>query len=194
MKELEQAAKDLNSPIKDKREAAQKKLDKESVKRRGSRKDLERLQRIYWRTPPTRTSVRQKKKVDEARRTPESGPEEHTKASAQKELDEAVKSQQSRQGQAKAAPKNKLDKTVGEDKRRNGAAPEHPNSPDKKTRKLPQKKLQEMKDKMKDGVTGNQQPEKNNKPLTEEQKKELQEAAKNLNSPDEKKRKDAQAR
>jgi hypothetical protein len=199
MKKLEEAAKDLNSPDAKKREDAQKALDKAIGE--DKRKELEQLQKDINSPDKDKQAAARKKLDDLKKQMKQPGKGEDKKggkpdAQQQKEIADALKALQSGDKDKQEQARDKLDKMVGEQNRKDAEQLMNDlKSDDPKKREDAQKKLEDIKKQMegkdkKDGKDKGGEPKP--KEPSPEELKDLVEKAKDLNSPDDKKRKAAE--
>lgn len=111
----------------------------------------------------------------------------------QKEMEKAVQNLDSKDPKEKKDAQDKLDQAVGKENREKiEQMKKDLQSDDKAKRDAAKQKLEEMKKEAQKNAGGGQQQPKEPKELTEQEKKELLDAAKNLDSKDPKEKKDAQ--
>lgn len=185
-KEAEQAIKDLESKDDKTKKDAQEKLDKAIGK--GNREQIEQAQKDL-KSDDKATQDAAKQKLENMKKDINGGqkPKELTEQE-KKELLDAAKDLDSKNPQTKKDAQDKLDKAMGKENREKLEQMQKDlKSDDKATREAAEQKLEEMaKDAQKNA--GGQKP----KELTEQEKKELLDAAKNLDSKDPKEKKEAQ--
>jgi len=196
IKELQDAANNLNSSDPNKRKAAQDKLDRAIGE--DKRKELEQLSKdLQSDDKSTRDAAQQKLEDIKKQMGGGKGGDTDKKNGAKpdekqmKELQDAANNLNSPDPDKKKAAQDKLDRAIGEGKRKEmEQLAKDLQSDDKSTRDAAQQKLEDIKKQM-GGGKGNTD-KKDGAKLDEKQMKELQEAAKDLNSPDPNKRKAAQ--
>ncbi len=202
LKNLQEAAKNLNSPDAKKREKAQKTLDKALGE--DNRKELEQLQKDL-NSPDKGKQAAAQKKLDEMKKQMENaskGKGQDKKDGGQldekqqKELADALKDLQSDDKNKQEQARDKLDKMVGKQNRKDAEQMMNDlKSDDKEKREAAQKKLDEMKKQMEDQDkkrTADKGGEPKPKEPSPQELKDLVEKAKDLNSPNDRTRKAAE--
>jgi hypothetical protein len=188
-KEMEQAVKDLESKDEKTKQAAQEKLDKAVGKE--NREQIEQMQKDLQSDDKAKREAA-KQKLDEMAKNAQKGGEQQPKELTEqekKDLIDAAKKLDSKDPQEKKAAQEKLDKAMGQENREKLEQMQKDlKSEDKGTREAAEKKVQEMAKQAQQGKQDTaQKPE-----LTEEQKKELADAAQKLNSKDDAERQAAE--
>jgi hypothetical protein len=194
LKELEDAAKDLNNPDPKKKEEAQKKLDKAIGEEK--RKELEQLAKDLQ-SPDKAKQEEAKKKLEKMKQQMKDG-QEPTKGDTpkpdeqqMKEIADAMKDLESGDPKKQDEARKKLDKMVGEGARKEAEQlMKDLKSDDKEKREAAQKKLDDLKKQI-DKIKKDTPNEKGKEPSPEEIA-DLMKKAQDLNSPDEKKRQQAE--
>lgn len=193
-KEMEQAVKDLDSKDPKTKQAAREKLDKAVGKE--NREQIEQAQKDLKSDDKAKQDAAKQKLEDMAKKgqgqpgdkTDAPKPKELTEEQ-KKELTEAAKNLDSKDEKTKKDAQDKLDKAIGKENREQVEQMQKDlKSDNKETREAAEKKLQEMAKQAQQGKDDTaKKPE-----MTEEQKKELADAAGKLNSKDEAERKAAE--
>ena len=192
-KELEEAAKNLTSPDKNKQQDARDKLDKAIGE--DKRKEMEKLANDLQSPDENKRADAQRKleelkkqaQQQQGKQNGENGGKPDEKQ--MKELEQAAKDLNSPDEKKKQEARDKLDKAVGEDKRKElEQLAKDLQSGDKDKQQAAQNKIKEA---MKDAKGGDKGDPKNAPKFDDNQRKELEQAAKDLTSPDEKKKQDA---
>ena len=204
MKELEQAAKDLNSDDPKKREAAQQKLDKAIGEEK--RKEMEQLAKDLKSGDKDKQAAAQEKleKMKEQMKNQQAGgkPQDEKRELTEqekKELQDAVKDLAGNDEAKKKAAREKLDQMAGEQNRKEAEQlMDDLKSDDKAKKEAAQKRLEDMKKQMekeaqakKDQKNKPNEPEKGPEP-TGQEVADVEKQAKDLQSKDEKTRRKAQ--
>ncbi|VTR96500.1 Uncharacterized protein OS=Singulisphaera acidiphila (strain ATCC BAA-1392 / DSM 18658 / VKM B-2454 / MOB10) GN=Sinac_6530 PE=4 SV=1 [Gemmata massiliana] len=194
-KELEEAARNLTSPDEKKKQDARNKLDKAIGE--DKRKEMEKLANDLQ-SPDENKRAEAQRKLDELKKQAqqqqgkpngENGGKPDEKQ--MKELEQAAKDLNSPDKNKQQEARDKLDKAIGEDKRKElEQLAKDLQSGDKSKQQAAQKKIEDAVKNAKGGG-GDQGDQKNAPKLDEKQMKELEQAAKDLTSPDEKKKQDA---
>jgi hypothetical protein len=205
LEELKNAANDLNSTDPQKRADAQNKLDKAIGEQK--RKELEQFQKDLQSSDKATRDAAQKKAEDMMKQAAEQAKNENGGGQNQQnnqpdarqleDLKNAASDLNNPDPQKRADAQNKLDKAIGEQKRKElEQLQKDLQSSDKATRDAAQKKAEDM---MKQAAeqakneNGGQKPNGgDNKELSKEEIRDLANKAKDLNSPDESKRKEAE--
>lgn len=193
-KEMEQAIKDLDSKDPKTKKDAQEKLDQAVGKE--NREQIEQAQKDAKSDDPAKRDAAKQKLEDMAKKG-QGQPGDKTDAPKPKELTEQEKKDladaasklDSKDPKEKQAAQEKLDKAIGKENREQVEQMQKDlKSDNKETREAAEKKLQEMAKQAQQQQNGTaKKPE-----MTEEQRKELADAARKLNSKDEAERKAAE--